>query len=308
MKFFLEYVLCRKQPSGQKAEKGNVVHKALELLALENLAKKAGDKFMEEPELGKIKVGKSVKELTKLAYDLYTSKSIHKYTKIDFDDCLEWTNKVLDYKDGMCDPRNLDIISAEKSFDIEIKEPWARYHYTLPNNEIWSGYLAIKGNIDLITRIDDDNIEFLDYKTGKRMNWNTMRKKDEADLKKDPQLLLYYLALRTLYPDKNVIVSIYYINDGGVYSVYFDDTDLAKAKELVRKRFEEIKQTQYPRRVRNAFMCKRFCAFRQGDDICEQVHQDIEKHGMNYALDKHNTGLHKINMYGDGGGKQAKDK
>lgn len=305
MRFFIEYVLNHKQPSNKAAEKGNIVHKALELLALENLAKKNKQTYITDPELGKMKVGLNVESLVKKCYENNLSNSPHRYNISDFEECVEWTQKVLDYKGGICDPRELDIIAAEQSFDIEIKEDWAKYMFTLPTGEIWAGYLAVKGNIDLITKVDDNTIEFTDYKTGKRINWNTGQEKDEAALKKDPQLLLYYYALRTLYPDKHVMLSIFYINYGGIYSIYFDDSDLAKAKQIIQNRFEEILRTKNPRRIREKWQCQKFCHFRKGEDICEKIHQDIQTYDIDYALEKYNTGYEKIDQYQDGGGKKA---
>jgi hypothetical protein len=304
-RYFLEYVLHLKQPSNKAAEKGNVLHKALELFALENIAKKNNQTYIQDPELGKMKIGLDVKKVVKKCYDNNVANSPHQYFITDYEDCLEWTEKVLNYKGGIVDPRTLDIISAEQSFDIEIKEDWAKYTFTLPNKEIWAGYLSVKGNIDLITKVDDNTIEFIDWKSGKRVNWNTGQEKDEEALKKDPQLLLYYYALRSLYPDKQVMLSIYFINYGGIYSIYFDDSDLEKAKGLIRNRFEEIVRTKNPRRIREKWQCQKFCHFRKGNDICEQIHQDIERKGIDYALEKHNTGYEKINTYGSGGGKSA---
>ena len=35
------------------------------------------------------------------------------------------------------------------------------------------GQLAIKGTIDLVTKLNDDTIEVVDWKTGRRMDWTT---------------------------------------------------------------------------------------------------------------------------------------
>ena len=63
------------------------------------------------------------------------------------------------------------------------------------------GQLAIKGTIDLVTKINDDTIEVVDWKTGRRMDWATGEVKDYKKLESDPQLLLYYYAISKLYPE-----------------------------------------------------------------------------------------------------------
>ena len=108
----------------------------------------------------------------------------------------------------MFDPRNQNIFSTEQFFDIEIKKPWAKYDYKIGTKRI-QGYLAIKGTVDVIIKHDENYYEILDYKTGKRINWATGQEKTPEALQKDTQLLLYYYALKNMYPDAEFSVSIF---------------------------------------------------------------------------------------------------
>ena len=88
---------------------------------------------------------------------------------------------------------------------------------------------------------DEKYFQVLDYKTGRRLNWATGEEKTYEDLAKDKQLLLYYYALKNLYPDYSFYVSIYYINDGGIFDLVFDEQDYLKAEEILKQKFEEIR-------------------------------------------------------------------
>ena len=102
----------------------------------------------------------------------------------------------------------------------------AKVNYTLPNGEEFTGRLAIKGTIDLVTEVDDGVIEVVDWKTGQRKDWATGEQKDYEKLSKDPQLLLYYYAISKLFPQyEQAIMSIFYIRDGGPFSLCFDESD-----------------------------------------------------------------------------------
>lgn len=69
----------------------------------------------------------------------------------------------LDYKDGIYDPRKRNIFSPEQNFDIPIVANWANFSYNTGGEKI-SGNFSIKGTIDLITQLDDDTLEIIDWK------------------------------------------------------------------------------------------------------------------------------------------------
>jgi RecB family exonuclease len=92
------------------------------------------------------------------------------------------------------------------------------------------GYLSIKGTVDLILEHGDGYYEILDYKTGKRINWATGEEKTHEKLQKDTQLASVLLRLKKHVSRKEFSVSIYYINDGGLFSMVFDEEDYKKAE------------------------------------------------------------------------------
>ena len=81
----------------------------------------------------------------------------------------------------MFDPRNRNILCPEQQFDIVIDKPWAEYEYKTTKETI-KGQLAIKGTIDLITQINDDTLEIIDWKTGRRLDWATGEEKTQSKL------------------------------------------------------------------------------------------------------------------------------
>jgi RecB family exonuclease len=126
---------------------------------------------------------------------------------------------------------------------------------------VLSGNLALKGTIDLITRVDDNTLEVIDWKTGKRLDWATGQEKTQAKLQNDPQLMIYHYAISKLFPQyDHIIITIYFINDGGPFSILFDKKDLIRTEEMLRQKFEQIKKIKKPR-LHKTWMCSKLCHF-----------------------------------------------
>ena len=125
--------------------------------------------------------------------------------------------------------------------------------------------MAIKGTIDLVTRIDNDTIEVIDWKTGRRLDWATGEEKTYDKLREDAQLLLYNYAISKMYPDyKQAIMTIFYVKDGGPFSMCFDSKDQKNFLEMLRVRFEEIKKNNVPQLLsqdRSHWKCTKLCHF-----------------------------------------------
>lgn len=319
-KYLLEYILGQPSVSGKKAEMGNITHKTLEIITNIAKAKQDGVAKYIDPDFGSFLVNKiDVEKITRTVYKKMSEESLHDYYISDLNDSIEWVDKALTYKDGLVNPFNLKIIEAERYFDFEIKEEWAKYHYELPDGELLCGYLSIKGSIDLIYESDENTIEILDYKTGKRMNWATGKEKTEACLQKDPQLLMYFYAIKKLYPQYPFsIVNIYYINDGGLYSVCYDVGDIKRLENMLQNRFETIRDTKLTNRIRsnsaNLWKCNKLCSYKNFDkdgktiDLCEETHRVLRNKGSEYLIENYNTGYHKLSQYQDGGGRKAKEQ
>ena len=179
-----------------------------------------------------------INKLIKQAYDLYVASN-HDDQPSDFKCVYNWTWMALEGSDRRYDPRFCDILKPEQRFDVQLDEEWAKYDFTLDGEKL-SGHLSLKGTVDLMRIHDEDTIEIVDWKTGARKNWSTGKVKELDCLMQDTQLMLYYLAVRLMYPQyKNIIITIYFIRDGGPFTLPFDDSILPTAKQRIRELFEE---------------------------------------------------------------------
>jgi hypothetical protein len=320
--YFVEYNLGIRSPSGLKADKGTIVHKVLEILAFIKQAHQNKTSTIDDDIVGKIDVNKySLDSIIQTVYDYYSSNfKHHNWKDKDYNDCYNWVYKAINYHNGAFDPRNKTIVCPEQRFDIEIDKPWASYKYELPN-ETLEGNLAIKGTIDLITKVNDDTLEIVDWKTGRRLDWATGQEKTQEKLEKDPQLRIYHYAIQKLYPNiKHVIVTIFFINDGGPFSVCFGENDLKDTETMLRDKFEYIKKTQKPR-LNKTWMCSKLCHFGkttfenttvsalkeyrdnqltpvgQYMTKCEQIKHDIEIKGMPLVLDEYTVPGYTVGKY-----------
>jgi len=300
MQYFMTYVLGYRSESGKKAQLGTACHKVMECLAsckkeLQDNPDKKELSIMDDA-IGevsftprKLKTKKLVADLLSRSYEHYGSTDSHKYYPADFKFCEKQIETALTFNDGQFDPRKRDIVDTEPTFDIAIEEDWAKYEYEMPDGTTIKGNLAIKGTIDLVTKIDDDIIEVVDWKTGQRKNWATGEVKTYEKLLDDAQLLLYNYAISKLYPDyQQAIMSIFFTRDGGPFSMCFDKSDQDRFLEMLRKRFEEIKENVKPRPIsysRRDFRCQKLCHFYKNDwpgtntTMCEHVEQRLHTIG-----------------------------
>tara|TARA_R110000765_G_scaffold142217_1_gene243355 strand:+ start:3674 stop:4633 length:960 start_codon:yes stop_codon:yes gene_type:complete len=315
----MTYVLGHQSPSGVAAEKGTIVHKVMEGLAQAKLAHQKGEDSYVDDHLGKYSVkdhdyiysDKFVDDLIEASYEYYTSKSIHHYTPRHLKDCKKWSYQAINDCNQFFDPRKRDIVSPEGSFDFEIEEPWAKYDYTLEDGESLSGNLSMKGTIDLITEIRPGVYEVIDWKTGRRLDWATGKEKTFKSLTTDPQLRVYHYALTKMYPEiDQFIMTIYYIKDGGPYTLAFTRDDLSDTMQMLKSRFEEIKRTNRPRLIKS-WKCTKFCHFgktehESGDidpktgqpyTICEYVANNIKLYGIDASMKSDIKAGHSFDYY-----------
>lgn len=324
--YFMNYVLGIKLPSSKAADKGNVIHKVAECLALEKLAIQNGKKTWKDDSLydKRIKVGgKTVKQLTDDAFDYYDSLSPNTYTDADRRECHKWVDRMLSFRNGMMDVRNMNILDAEKRFTVEIPYDWAKFEYT-HNGETISGQLNLKGTVDLVVLESKEILHIIDLKTGARKDWGTGKTKEYEHLEKDFQLRMYYYALRKTYPEyKNILVTIYYINpfkdyntkkmvEGGPFTLSFSDNDMIEIEEEIKEYFTQIKEDTEAKDIYPDAPCNFFCAYNKtlyGDtnkSVCHYLREEFRNNGMQHMLDNHVEGeLFQItNQYASGGGRQ----
>lgn len=309
-------------PSNQKADKGTIVHKVLEILAFIKQGNQNNSSSIQDDIAGKINVKKyDLEKIFDIVYQHYTTNNNHhSWSQKDKKDCWNWVNKTLEFNNGMFDPRNRNIICPEQHFDFIIDKPWAKYSFDTHEGKI-EGNLALKGTIDLITKIDDNFFEIVDWKTGRRLNWATGKEKTQECLENDPQLRIYHYAVNHLYPEiENIMITINFINDGGPFSMCFQKSDLIKTELMLRNKFEKIKLVKRPQ-LNRSWMCKKLCHFgkttfentsiepleeyrdnqvtKQGEIMCkcEQISHDIQLQGMDAVIQSYKHPNHSFGFY-----------
>ena len=208
----------------------------------------------------------------------------------------------IEFQNQSFDPRLQNIFEAEKRFDITIQRDWANYEYEL-DGQIIKGQLALKGTIDLILEIDNNTLQVVDYKTGKHIkDWGTEKTKDlDYFQNKDKQLMMYYYALKHLYPDKDIIMTIYYIRLNKAFTVCYDDKVLKNMEIYFKSRFNSIKNTTIPKMIspsQSNFKCNRLCHFYKNNwpdsnkNICKFIHDKVKEKGIEYVTTNYGTGGH----------------
>lgn len=312
--YFIEYNLGYRSPSNQKADKGTIVHKVMEILAGIQLSTQKAELIFVDDIVGEINVlDYDIDKIVEQVYEYYTSAfTHHEWKPLDLKHCKKWVNKTLVDHNGIFDPRKQNIIRPEQHFDIPIEKEWAKYNY-----EGIEGYLAIKGTIDLIVQPNENTLEIVDYKTGRRLDWATGEEKTFTKLEKDAQLRIYHYAASKLYPDiDHIIVSIYFINDGGAFTLCYDKSDLPKTEEMIRRKFEEIKRCQRPK-LNRSWKCRKLCHFGKNSfdeplieyrdyqvcdkdtpmTMCEQIRHAINVAGMDATVDKYKVAGYNVGKY-----------
>jgi hypothetical protein len=328
--YFIEYVLGRRGSSNKKADKGTIVHKVLEILAVMKKAQQDNLKTIEDDIIGTIDLSvsdmfddKFVLSLSNSIYNYYTSQfSHHEWFDKDRKDCILWVSKTLRSNNRLFDPRLRNVFRVEQHFDFSIDKDWAKYIYD-NNGEKLEGQLSVKGTIDLITQLDDNTLEIVDWKTGKRLDWATGEEKTQKKLEKDPQLKLYHYAINRLFPEFDyIITTINFMNDGGPFSVCFDNRDNAiEAEYMIRQKYERIKHTTKPV-LSKSWKCTKLCHFGKNNFItdehvppmseyrdhkltrkdeimtqCEQIKHDTEVNGMDYVVEHYQIPGYSVNTY-----------
>ena len=310
--YFIQYVLNHKSPSGKKADLGNIVHKGAEFLALLKMYEQGDINVIEDDGIGIVDPKLITPEWaidTSFAY--YKEISPHnQFTNADLKQCQTWMKMLVGYENGLYDPRNRDIVTPEKKFEIEIKEPWAVYDYEIEGKRV-RGNLILQGTVDLITRLDNKTYEVIDWKTGSCVDFfKNFKRKEYEDFCKDPQLLIYYYAIRQLFPEiETILFTIMWVRDGGPFTMCFTDEDYIIAENLIKKRFLDIKNNTRPN-LNIGQHCHKFCWFGKnkykdtGKSYCEFFANQVKRNGVDKTAEFYGD-MSKLGSYGDGGGRKA---
>lgn len=304
MQYFMTYVLGHQPDSGKKAELGTIVHKVLEVLAQLKKFQQDNPKKsilkIEDDAIKSLSIKKNeflklstVEDILAKSIEFYTSSSKHSFTQSDKDLCSKLVWDTLKYNDGQFDPRLRKIVAAEPHFDIPIEEDWAYYEYDVNGQKV-KGQLAIKGTIDLVTETEEGIIEVIDWKTGRRLDWATGEEKTYGKLCSDPQLLLYNYAISKLFPEyKQSIMSIFFIKDGGPFSMCFDNSDQDKFLAMLKDRFLDIKNNNLPQPIsknRDNWKCTKLCHYCKNkwpetdQNMCIYVENSIKTKGVDQTI------------------------
>lgn len=297
---YLRYTLGFPDPGNFKATKGTLVHKALELLARKKLASQNNQVEFHDSELEKTWAVDNFtpNDAIQEAWSHYSTTTPFDWQAKDYKDVKKWMLVALEFNDGMLSPLKRTVVQPEQHFDFLIEKDWARYEFPMPDGTINKGYLGLKGTVDLILAVDEqpDVLEYIDFKSGKRLDWASGEPKDYAKLRDDPQMRLYHYALSRLYPEaKSIIVTIFYLQDGGPFSLPFSREDIPITEAMIRKRFETIRDCEMPKRIKPNWRCGKLCQFekvshpdaKHGESLCDFIHGELKTLGMDRVTKKY---------------------
>jgi len=283
--FFLESILQIPSGSGKKALLGTIVHHVLEIMAKANKLGHKDDLFTDH------------KKLFEICWDRYKKENAGKIDlneKADKKFCILSIEKIIN---SSYNPTKLNVLHTEKQFRIPLTMPGFTFeYYDVLSKKTTSGNYEIRGTIDLITKVSDETLEIIDWKTGSRKSWETGELKDyDYFASNDIQLRMYDLATYMLFPQyKNRLLTIHFVNDGGPFTVCFDDAQRAETLEIIKKYFNTIKGNNLPSRIKEvepsqSWKCKSTCHFgktktQNGCSICENVYNYNLAHGIDKTI------------------------
>lgn len=127
------------------------------------------------------------------------------------------------------------VIAQERNFELPME-----------------GDVVLRGRIDQVNRIDGDEVEIVDYKTG--------RPKDEKTVRKNLQLSIYAMAARELLEREATRLTFYNLSTNSPVSSTRSDKELAKARAQVAEAADQIRVGYFPA-APTAFKCRN-CDFK----------------------------------------------
>lgn len=298
-RYFIEYCLGIKGLSNAAATRGTIVHKVLEIMALQKMAIQQNQvEDVYESETKQIfGIKESPQSILKKVYPIISSKDTHiEWSVKDYDACSILVDKAITHDNGRFSPWNQNIVNPETKFDISLeKYPWSFFNY--PKLGI-KGHLSIRGTIDLIIQNEDGSYECIDYKTGRsKWDWNKGKEKSFNDfLLSDQQFILYFFALKMMNPDKEYLFTVYYIQSGEAITIPFDDKTMKIAEKMLQDKFNRIRNNFRPRIIYPNFKCK-FCSYAKystnnepvddyNKSACKEISTELQQIGMEKVFNK----------------------
>lgn len=132
------------------------------------------------------------------------------------------------------------------------------------------------------------------HNTGRRLDWATGEEKTYEKLSSDPQLLLYNYAISKLFPDyEQSIMSIFFVKDGGPFSMCFDKSDETKFLKMLKNRFQNIQNNNKPRPIsenRENWKCTKLCHYCKhnwpgtDENMCIYIENTLKDKGMEQTI------------------------
>jgi RecB family exonuclease len=127
-----------------------------------------------------------------------------------------------------------EILEQEKTFELPME-----------NNVI------IAGRIDQVNALGGNNVEIVDYKTGKP--------KKDLDARRDLQLSIYALAAVEIFEWNPVRLVFHYLQNNQIQATTRDAKQLQDAQEIVQEVAADIRAGQFP--PKPGYLCRN-CAYR----------------------------------------------
>jgi DNA helicase-2/ATP-dependent DNA helicase PcrA len=126
------------------------------------------------------------------------------------------------------------IMEQEKSFELPLE-----------NNVI------VTGRMDQVNSLGKNDVEIVDYKTGKP--------RKDADAKKDLQLSLYALAAKEIFEWNPVRLVFHYLQNNQIQVTTRDAKQLDEAQKIVQEAAADIRAGEFP--AKPGFICRN-CAYK----------------------------------------------
>jgi DNA helicase-2/ATP-dependent DNA helicase PcrA len=127
-----------------------------------------------------------------------------------------------------------EILEQEKAFELPME-----------NNVI------ITGRIDQVNALGRNDVEIVDYKTGKP--------KKELDARRDLQLSIYAIAAREIFEWNPARLVFHYLQNNQIQATTRDAKQLDEAQKIIQEVAADIRAAQFP--ARPGYLCRN-CAYR----------------------------------------------
>ncbi len=192
-KYFYNYVAREPDPGNPAALLGNVIHQVLENL-VENEKVLDLDELIDEYKL----------QLFEYDEEGFIPNDLRQVGLVMIEDYYEMNKTETHGLDHLVDKR---IYEKELWFNIVV------------------GRANMRGYIDRVD-VMDHRVEIVDYKSGKH-------EVPQKHIHKNLQLGIYALAAKTMFPDKEIHASLYYLRSGKQKGHLFTDSDLDAVVERI---------------------------------------------------------------------------